>query len=105
MQRKQLSLCQAVRACQAGLDTHDTVRAWFLSRKPDTSLTLALATLRFMCQDCQDCPTAVRRLSGSAVRTVKPGLNPHLGGRSGTALSCSVALPNKTALQSYSTTH
>ena len=66
-----LSHCQAVKACQAGLDTHDTRRAWFLSRTPDTSLTLALASptfyvsglsrlsdscqaaVRFCCQDCQ----------------------------------------------------
>ena len=68
--------CQAVRACQAGLDTHDTRRAWLLSRTPDTSLTLALASPTFYVSGLSRLSDNCQQLSGSAVRTVKPGLNP-----------------------------
>ena len=70
-----LSGCQAVRACQAGLDTHDTRRAWLLSRTPDTSLTLALASPTFYVSGLSRLSNSCQQLSGSAVRTVKPGLN------------------------------
>ena len=71
-----LSGCQAVRACQAGLDTHDTRRAWLLSRTPDTSLTLALASPTFYVSGLSRLSDNCQQLSGSAVRTVKPrGLN------------------------------
>ena len=66
--------CQAVRACQAGLDTHDTRRAWLLSRTPDTSLTLALASPKFYVSGLSRLSDSCQQLSGSAVRTVKPGL-------------------------------